>query len=121
MGRRLGKAKLDKFRKQFILSKQKLMSAVARHNGEELDIDGDDVDVVQGAFLHSMHNKITERELNRIGKIDNAIKRIDDGTFGICEECEKQIPEKRLLAMPESVVCVSCAEEIETAIKSFVE
>ena len=42
-------------------------------------------------------------------RIDRALARLDDGTYGICEGCGRPIPEKRLEAMPESVTCVECA------------
>jgi len=42
-------------------------------------------------------------------RIDRALAKLDDGTYGICEGCGRPIPEKRLEAMPESVTCVECA------------
>jgi DnaK suppressor protein len=42
-------------------------------------------------------------------RIDRALARLDDGTYGTCESCGRPIPEKRLEAMPDSVHCVRCA------------
>jgi len=42
-------------------------------------------------------------------RIDRALARLDDGTYGTCESCGQPIPEKRLAAMPDSVTCVECA------------
>ena len=42
-------------------------------------------------------------------RIDRALAKLDEGTYGICEGCGRPIPEKRLEAMPESVTCVECA------------
>jgi DnaK suppressor protein len=44
-----------------------------------------------------------------LARIDRALARLDEGTYGICEGCGRQIPERRLEAMPESVTCVECA------------
>jgi DnaK suppressor protein len=44
-----------------------------------------------------------------LARIDRALAKLDEGTYGICEGCGRAIPEKRLQAMPESVTCVQCA------------
>ena len=46
---------------------------------------------------------------NRIGKLKIALTKIDNEEFGICTECEEEIPMGRLLLVPESAVCVNCA------------
>ncbi len=61
--------------------------------------------------------KISENALKKaqlkLEKLQQALTNIDDPEFGICQECGKQIPSGRILAMPESPICVICAEEIE--------
>lgn len=54
----------------------------------------------------------TEREVFQ--KIEQALKRIDDKTFGACSECEKSIPLTRLNAIPYVETCLKCQEKIET-------
>src|SRR5919199_1529147 len=44
-----------------------------------------------------------------LARIERALAKLDEGTYGICEACGQPIPEKRLEAMPESVTCVQCA------------
>ncbi len=44
----------------------------------------------------------------RVGEIDAALARVDAGTYGICEVCQKPIPEARLEVVPEATLCVSC-------------
>jgi DnaK suppressor protein len=46
-------------------------------------------------------------------KIDNALKKIADGSFGNCEECGEEIAEKRLLINPGFITCIGCAEKLE--------
>jgi DnaK suppressor protein len=48
-----------------------------------------------------------------IRKIDEALTKIDNGTYGICDECEEQIPIKRLNALPFATLCIPCQEEFE--------
>lgn len=46
-------------------------------------------------------------------EIDEALKRIEDKTFGVCESCEKDIPLKRLKALPFAKFCIKCQEQEE--------
>jgi len=54
-----------------------------------------------------------ERERDKLAEIDAALERIEDGTFGICEECEEKIHSGRLKAMPFTTVCVNCKSKEE--------
>ena len=45
-------------------------------------------------------------------KLERALKMIDRPDFGLCRECEEPIPIARLMVMPESDMCVECAEEM---------
>ena len=42
-------------------------------------------------------------------RIERALAKLDEGTYGTCDSCGETIPEKRLAAMPESTLCVNCA------------
>jgi DnaK suppressor protein len=45
--------------------------------------------------------------------IDEAIRKIGEGTYGICEECNEEISEKRLLVLPAATLCIDCQEHKE--------
>jgi DnaK suppressor protein len=55
--------------------------------------------------------KVLEAERGIFDQIDAALKRLDAGTFGLCEECGGTISEQRLQAIPFTSVCAGCAEE----------
>jgi DnaK suppressor protein len=57
-------------------------------------------------------NKIYRDGLNK-DNILNALKKIDDGDYGICEACEEKIPIKRLKAIPDARYCITCQSEFE--------
>jgi len=57
--------------------------------------------------------RIRDRERKLIGKIQEALARIDDGTFGICEECGDDISEDRLKARPVTTLCIDCKTKAE--------
>jgi RNA polymerase-binding protein DksA len=52
---------------------------------------------------------IEDRDLREIGQLEQAIERIDAGTYGECASCGAAIPEARLAAMPAATLCVRCA------------
>jgi len=68
------------------------------------------------ASLESDRNfelRIRDRERKLIMKMQEAIKRIEDGVFGICEVCGGQISEKRLMARPVTTLCIDCKTKQE--------
>jgi len=54
-----------------------------------------------------------DREREKLHSIDEALLRIDEGEYGICEECEEEIPMGRLKAMPFARHCVKCKSDLE--------
>lgn len=52
--------------------------------------------------------RLREREQKLLKKIDDAIDRISEGTFGICESCDGKITPKRLKARPVTTLCIEC-------------
>ena len=57
--------------------------------------------------------RIRDRERKLIMKMQEAIKRIEDGVFGICEVCGGPISEKRLMARPVTTLCIDCKTKQE--------
>jgi len=57
--------------------------------------------------------RIRERERKLITKIREALERIEEGTFGICELCGEEISEQRLEVRPVTTLCIKCKQEQE--------
>jgi len=57
--------------------------------------------------------RIRDRERKLILKIKEALARIEDGTFGYCEECGEEISEERLKARPVTTLCIGCKTKAE--------
>ena len=66
----------------------------------------------------SFELRIRDRERKLLSKIDEAIARIDDGSYGICEDCDEEIGLKRLEARPVTTLCIDCKTIQETKEKS---
>ena len=74
-------------------------------------------DPTDRATLESDRNftlRIRDRERKLIGKIKEALERIDSGTYGICELCGEEISEARLKARPVTTLCIDCKKRQET-------
>ncbi|HML95337.1 MAG TPA: TraR/DksA C4-type zinc finger protein [Thermodesulfobacteriota bacterium] len=56
---------------------------------------------------------LADREREKLTLVDDALKRIENGTYGICESCEEEIDRERLAAMPFTKLCLSCQEDLE--------
>ena len=68
-------------------------------------------DPTDRASLESNRNftlRIRDRERKLIGKIKEALDRLDDGTYGNCEECGEKIGLERLKARPVTTLCIDC-------------
>lgn len=112
------KAKLSKFRDLFVQKRKEILNNI-RNQETELDVDGDDVDQIQGSIISDMNDRLSKREVQMLEKLDAAIAKIDAGNFGLCDDCGEPIGEKRLIALPACELCVDCAEEQEREFKQF--
>lgn len=61
---------------------------------------------------------LTDRDREKLQAIQDAIARINEGTYGMCESCEAEIAEGRLNALPFTRLCVTCQAEAEKEAKS---
>ncbi|MFA6235885.1 MAG: TraR/DksA C4-type zinc finger protein [Bacteriovorax sp.] len=74
---------------------------------------GDEVDQSQEDRERAMNLKLLGRHSFMLKKIDGALFKIKNGTFGICDECDGEIEINRLRARPVATQCIACKEEEE--------
>ena len=74
---------------------------------------GDEVDLSLEDQERAMNLKLIGRHLFMLKKIDGALFKIKNGTFGVCEECDGNIEINRLRARPVATQCIACKEEGE--------
>jgi RNA polymerase-binding transcription factor len=65
-------------------------------------------------FVQEMDFALMEMKAESLGKIDEAIRRLEAGGYGVCAECGAEIAEARLKALPFATLCVSCQEREES-------
>lgn len=83
----------------------------------DVDTDGDETDEIQGNMLLELTNQFNARDNAKLVQIEEALTKITNSTYGVCEDCDEDIPEKRLLINPHFLTCVFCAEEREVEAK----
>jgi DnaK suppressor protein len=119
----LNQKDIKRFKKMLEESKRALLVNARKTLMEESNFDTDDlpdeIDLASSEYNQSMIFRLRDREKFLLKKIDRALQRIDNGTFGICERCEDEISPKRLEARPVTTLCIRCKEEQEKKEKSY--
>jgi DnaK suppressor protein len=114
---------LKRFRKMLEESKKSLLQSAKKTLMEESNFDTDDlpdeIDLASSEYSQSMVFRLRDREKFLLKKIERALSRIEEGTFGVCERCEEEISPKRLEARPVTSLCIRCKEEQEKKEKSY--
>ena len=109
--------KLSAWRADLIAESQETINNLKEENWREPDLsDRASLETEAGVELRTRN-----RYLKLIGKIDAALKRIEDGTFGYCEETGEPIGLKRLEARPVATLTIEAQERHEKAEKQFIE
>ncbi len=112
------KTQLEKFKKMFerkralILYNDKILREDFHVN---LDDRYDDLDQASSDVEQSLRMRLRDRERIYLKKLEEALMRIDEGTYGLCDECEEPIEIKRLEARPTATLCLACKENEERA------
>jgi DnaK suppressor protein len=113
----MDKKRLDYYKKKLTTRREELMKTIARTEEEGRQADDDPtVDLADKAansytkeFLFGMTN--TDRTI--LNMIDEALKRIKTNEYGLCANCQEEMQQKRLEAVPWAKNCISCQEKIE--------
>jgi RNA polymerase-binding protein DksA len=70
-------------------------------------------DIGSDNFEQEFTLSLIESDGNTLAKIEAALDRVEDGSYGLCEECGAKIPKQRLLAVPYATMCIKCASRTE--------
>ena len=113
----MDKKRLDYYKKKLLTRREELMRTIARTEEEGRQADDDPtVDLADKAansytkeFLFGMTN--TDRVI--LNQIEAALKRIDSDDYGVCVNCQEELQQKRLEAVPWAKHCIGCQEKAE--------
>jgi len=81
-------------------------------DGDRLSVDNP-ADIGSESFSQEFSLELLQRDEATLGEIQEALKRVDAGNFGLCEGCDEPIPKVRLNAVPHARFCVNCQRKAE--------
>lgn len=113
----LDKKTLERFKKILIKEREQIIGEVKQIDESSKEIGQDGIQDI-GDEATTIYNKqlllsLNENERKRLQEVDEALDRIENGTYGICEECGGPISLKRLEVRPVAKYCVPCLTKLE--------
>jgi DnaK suppressor protein len=122
MGKKMNKKEKDEFRKMLASKKEsiirKLSETIAESKEMESNVAQDLVDKAETSYTKEFLLSLTDTERRQLLLIDEALKRLEHGEFGVCQLCRKEVGEKRLEAIPWTPLCIDCQEKAEEELKA---
>ncbi len=115
------KAFLKSARETLLEMKKQLLAEIQQDlkQGREASKDEgmDTYDLASEARDREITFILTDRDRGKLQAIEDALERIDEGSYGVCESCEAEVAEGRLQAMPFTRLCVQCQSDREIEAK----
>src|SRR5512143_3482531 len=109
------KTELNKYREILEARQAELAQFIRNREGIAIEKSPDALDEVQNAAERELAIRNLDRESNLLRNVRAALRRIDEGTFGVCVHCEEDISPKRLNAVPWTPFCIACQEAADRA------
>ena len=104
------KSELNKYKQILEAKYAELSQAVRDRDGIAIEKSPDALDEVQHAAERELAIRNLDRESHLLRNVRAALRRISEGTYGICLHCEEDINPKRLNAVPWTPFCITCQE-----------
>ncbi|HVK74477.1 MAG TPA: TraR/DksA C4-type zinc finger protein [Kofleriaceae bacterium] len=119
----LNKKELSKFKELLEEKRRDVLDRARKTLTEDMTLDPsdlpDEMDLANAEYAQSFEFRLRGRDKALLSKLDLALKKIEDGTFGQCESCDEPIGKKRLEARPETGLCIKCKEDQERDERTF--
>jgi len=115
------KETVEKFKQQLLDKREEILDEAGRTLSDMTDQNENVPDPNDRATLESGRSfelRIRDRERKLLSKIEEALERVDEGEYGVCEDCGEDIGIKRLEARPVTTLCIDCKTIQETKERS---
>ena len=113
----MDKKNLEYFKNKLLDARNQILNSGVLSNFEDLQINSDDTadegDLATSTVNQQVSFSIREKEMNKLRRIDAALERVEDGSYGFCIESGDEIEQKRLETQPWAEFCIEVAEEKE--------
>lgn len=104
---------IKKIRERLLRDKAEIMRNVQGESNLPLHMNPDRDDLAQDYITLEKDVAIKAIEREQLEQINQALQRIEDGTYGLCNECHEPIPAERLEILPYALLCVRCQSQLE--------
>jgi DnaK suppressor protein len=111
------KAQLEETQSRIINNAKRTLKGEIEFADEDLP---DEMDMASSIYEQNLSLRLRGRERALLDKVQAALLRIEEGGFGICQECEEKISLARLRARPVAALCIQCKDEQERNEKAYV-
>ena len=101
---------LNEFRAVLLRKEAELARVLRSRDGIAIEKSADQMDEIQYASERDLAIRNVDRESNLLRQVKAALRRIQEGSFGTCIECESAISPKRLSAVPSAPRCIECQD-----------
>ncbi len=106
------KTELNQFRAT-LTEKVAELERFNRRDGITVERSADELDEIQAASERALAVCNLDREFNQLRDARAALRRIEEGSFGTCQQCDEDINPKRLAAVPWAALCIRCQEAVD--------
>jgi DnaK suppressor protein len=106
----MAKSELNKYQNVLKAKQTELVQLVRNRDGIAIEKNPDALDEVQRATERELAMRNLDRDSNLLRNVRGALRRIEEGSFGVCLRCEEDISPKRLAAVPWTAFCIQCQE-----------
>lgn len=119
MSKKLNSKDLDSYRTLLTQLRREVSGDISDLEADAFSTDGDRLsvdnpaDIGSESFAQEFSLELLQRDEATLAEIDEALDRVEAGTFGLCEGCEEIIPKVRLNAVPHARFCVDCQRKTE--------
>lgn len=104
---------LNKFENILASKRADLEKILGNRDGIAIEKNADVLDEIQHATERELAIRNLDRESQVLQNVRSALRRIRDGSFGICAHCEEQVSSKRLAAVPWAPFCIRCQQQAD--------
>jgi len=119
----MDKKSIENHKKHLLNLKSIILNSGILTIGDDLKVSSDDLadetDLATSVINQQVTFNIRERELRKLREIESALQRIEDKSYGVCQECEEEISGPRLKNQPWTTLCIIHAEEKERELQKF--
>jgi DnaK suppressor protein len=122
MAKKMNKKEREEFRKLLAAKKEsitrKLTETITESKEMESNVAQDLVDKAETSYTKEFLLSLSDGEREQLLLIDEALKRLEHGEFGVCQVCHKDIAAKRILAIPWTPLCIDCQQKAEEELRA---